>query len=154
MAEEIRKEFPKPGINRRNTGYAIDVLLESEPFTEGKEKLDIFELVYFARPDSFMFGKNVNEVRREMGRQLAKEHKIEADVVVPVPNSAIPAALGYAEESGIKFDHGLLKNSYIHRTFINPVHVMREKDVKLKLIPLREIIKKKRVILIDDSMLI
>lgn len=125
--------------------------LHSYQLAEGKGTLDIFELVYFARPDSFMLGKNINEVRREMGRQLAREQKIEADVVVPVPNSAIPAALGYAEESGIKFDHGLLKNSYIHRTFINPSHLLRQRDVQLKLIPMREILKGKRVIVIDDS---
>lgn len=128
-----------------------DAGLHSHILTKGKTKLDIFELVYFARPDSFMLGKSVNEIRREMGRRLAREHRIEADVVVPVPNSAIPASLGYAEESGIRFDHGLLKNSYIHRTFINPIHFMREKDIKLKLIPMREILKKKRVIIIDDS---
>ena len=125
--------------------------LHSYQLAEGKETLDIFELVYFARPDSFMLGKNINEVRREMGRQLAREQKIEADVVVPVPNSAIPAALGYAEESGIKFDHGLLKNSYIHRTFINPSHLLRQRDVQLKLIPMREILKGKRVVVVDDS---
>jgi len=125
--------------------------VHSYQLAEGKEQLDIFELVYFARPDSFMLGKNINEIRREMGRQLAREQKIAADVVVPVPNSAIPAALGYAEESGIKFDHGLLKNSYIHRTFINPSHLLRQRDVQLKLIPMREILKGKRVIVIDDS---
>lgn len=125
--------------------------LHSYQLAEGKETLDIFELVYFARPDSFMLGKNINEVRREMGRQLAREQKIDADVVVPVPNSAIPAALGYAEESGIKFDHGLLKNSYIHRTFINPSHLLRQRDVQLKLIPMREILKGKRIVVVDDS---
>lgn len=125
--------------------------LHSYQIQKGVHKLDIFELVYFARPDSFMYGKNINEVRREMGRQLAREQKIEADIVIPVPNSAIPAALGYAEESGIKFDHGLLKNSYIHRTFINPSPFLRQKDVQLKLIPMKEILKGKRVIVIDDS---
>jgi len=124
--------------------------LHSYQLKDGVEKLDIFEFVYFARPDSFMYGKSINEVRREMGRQLAREHKINADIVVPVPNSAIPAALGYAEESGIRFDHGLLKNSYIHRTFITP-DIFREKDVKLKLIPMREILKGKRVLVVDDS---
>lgn len=124
--------------------------LQSHRLAKGQERLDIFELVYFARPDSFMYGKNINEIRREMGRQLAREQKIPADVVVPVPNSAIPAALGYAEESGIKFDHGLLKNSYIHRTFINPAHT-RQKDLQIKLIPMREILKGKRVIVVDDS---
>jgi amidophosphoribosyltransferase len=125
--------------------------LHSYQLEKGEERLDIFELVYFARPDSFMYGKNINEIRREMGRQLAREQKIAADVVIPVPNSAIPASLGYAEESGIKFDHGLLKNSYIHRTFINPMHIARQKEVQIKLIPIREILRKKRVIVIDDS---
>ncbi|MDE2588465.1 MAG: amidophosphoribosyltransferase, partial [Patescibacteria group bacterium] len=102
-AEFIRDVKPGEMVVIDNTG------LTSYQLVKGKETLDIFELVYFARPDSFMYGKNINEVRREMGRQLAREQHIEADVVVPVPNSAIPAALGYAEESGIKFDHGLIK---------------------------------------------
>jgi len=151
------------GLDSVNAEYVRDVKpgemvvldsngLHSHQITKNAvEKLDIFEFVYFARPDSFMYGKNINEIRREMGRQLAREQKIEADVVIPVPNSAIPAALGYAEESGIKFDHGLIKNSYIHRTFINPSHASRKKDVQLKLIPMREILKGKRVIVVDDS---
>ncbi len=150
------------GLDSINAEYLRDVKpgemividekgLHSFQLASGNQKLDIFELVYFSRPDSFIFGKSINEVRREMGRQLAHENKIEADVVVPVPNSAIPASLGYAEETGMRFDHGLLKNSYIHRTFINPSHVLRQKDVSMKLIPMREILKGKRVILIDDS---
>ncbi|MDE2026705.1 MAG: amidophosphoribosyltransferase, partial [Patescibacteria group bacterium] len=144
-AEFIRDVKPGEMVVIDNTG------LTSYQLVKGKETLDIFELVYFARPDSFMYGKNINEVRREMGRQLAREQHIEADVVVPVPNSAIPAALGYAEESGIKFDHGLIKNSYIHRTFINPSHTLRQRDVQLKLIPMREVLKGKRVVVVDDS---
>ena len=118
---------------------------------EGKQKLDIFEFVYFARPDSVILGKRVNEVRRNLGRILAQEVKIDADVVIPVPDSAIPAALGYSESSGIPFDHGLIKNRYIHRTFIRPTQKLRENDVELKLNPIREILEGKRVIVIDDS---
>ncbi len=115
------------------------------------QKLDIFEFIYFARPDSYILGKSVNEVRRRLGIYLAKEHKIKADVVVPVPDSAIPAALGYSLESKIPFDHGLVKNRYIHRTFIRPAQKLRNKDVELKLNPIKEIFQGKKVILIDDS---
>jgi amidophosphoribosyltransferase len=125
--------------------------MRSHQLSKGKETLDIFEFVYFARPDSILLGKRVNEVRREFGRQLARENKIKADVVIPVPDSAIPAALGYSEESGIRIDTGFIKNRYIHRTFIRPAQKLREKDVMLKLNPLPEVIKGKRVIVIDDS---
>ncbi len=114
-------------------------------------KLDIFEFVYFSRPDSKLLGKSVNEVRRQFGRYLAMEHKIKADIVIPVPDSAIPAALGYAQQSGIPFDHGLVKNRYIHRTFIRPVEKLRNMDVELKLNPIPEVFRGKRVILVDDS---
>jgi amidophosphoribosyltransferase len=113
--------------------------------------LDIFEYVYFARPDSRMMGRKVNEVRRNLGRNLAREFKIEAEVVIPVPDSAIPAALGYSEASGIRFDHGFVKNRYIHRTFIKPTQEMRERDVKTKLNPVPEVLMGKSVIVIDDS---
>jgi amidophosphoribosyltransferase len=96
-------------------------------------------------------GRKVNEVRRNLGRNLAREYPIEADVVIPVPDSAIPAALGYAEESGIRFDHGFIKNRYIHRTFIRPTQEMRERDVKTKLNPVPEVVMGKNVIVIDDS---
>ncbi len=85
----------------------------------------IFEFVYFARPDSFIFGKNVYQVRKELGRELAREHKIEADVVIPVPDSGVPAAMGYAEESGIRFELGLIRNHYVGRTFIEPRQSIR-----------------------------
>jgi amidophosphoribosyltransferase len=125
--------------------------LHSEQIVSARPKLDIFELVYFARPDSMLLGKRVNEFRKEFGRQLAREYPVEADVVVPVPDSAVPAAMGYAQQSGIPFDMGLNKNRYIHRTFIRPTAELRERDLKMKLNPVTESIKDKRVILVDDS---
>lgn len=125
--------------------------IKSQQIVKGNLKLDIFEMVYFARPDSLLLGKKVNEVRRNLGINLAKENKIEADVVIPVPDSAIPAALGFAKQSKIPFDHGLIKNRYIHRTFIRPEQHLRELSVQMKLNPLPEVIQGKRVILIDDS---
>lgn len=128
-----------------------DAGLHSKQITKGNQKLDIFEFVYFARPDSLLLGKKVNEVRRKLGETLAKEHPVDADVVIPVPDSAIPAALGYSKISGIPFDHGLIKNRYIHRTFIKPDQHQREMGVKMKLNPLPEVLKGKRVVVIDDS---
>lgn len=113
--------------------------------------LDIFELIYFARPDSTIRGMSVNEVRQNLGKELAKEHGIEADLVVPVPDSSIPAALGYAKASGIPFEMALIKNRYIHRTFIRPTAKLREQDLRMKLNPIPYIIQGKRVVLIDDS---
>jgi amidophosphoribosyltransferase len=119
---------------------------------KGKESIDVFEFVYFARPDSFLLGQNVNQVRQNLGCQLAIEYpNIKADVVVPVPDSGIPAAIGFSKQSGIPFDIGLIKNRYIHRTFIRPAQSLRQKDVKLKLNPLSSVLKGKRVILVDDS---
>jgi amidophosphoribosyltransferase len=117
----------------------------------GRLKLDIFEFVYFARPDSVIEGQSVNEARENMGKELAKEWKIDADIVVPVPDSAIPAALGYSRKSGIPFEMALIKNRYIHRTFIRPTAQLREQDLKMKLNPMPQVIKNKRVVLIDDS---
>ncbi len=125
--------------------------VKSIQIEKGNQKLDVFEFVYFARPDSMLFGKKVNEVRRQLGVNLAKEHPVKADVVIPVPDSAIPAALGYSKESGIPFDHGLIKNRYVHRTFIKPEQHLRETSVQMKLNPLPEVLKGKRVIVIDDS---
>jgi amidophosphoribosyltransferase len=125
--------------------------LKSFKLAKAEEKLDIFEFVYFARPDSILLGKRVNEVRRNLGIHLAKEFPIKADVVIPIPDSAIPAALGYSKESGIPFDMGLIKNRYIHRTFIRPAQKLREHDVTMKLNPVSEIIQGKDVIVIDDS---
>lgn len=117
----------------------------------GTLKVDIFEFVYFARPDSIIEGLSVNQVRENMGKELAKEWKIDADIVVPVPDSAIPTTLGYSHASGIPFEMALIKNRYIHRTFIRPTAKLREQDLKMKLNPMSHILRGKRVILIDDS---
>jgi amidophosphoribosyltransferase len=111
----------------------------------------IFEHVYFARPDSIIFGRSVNESREALGRALAKEHPVDADIVVPVPDSGVPAAVGYALESGIPFRMGLIRNHYIGRTFIEPSQAIRNFGVRLKLNPIRGLIEGKRVILVDDS---
>ncbi|MBI4494710.1 MAG: amidophosphoribosyltransferase [Chloroflexi bacterium] len=110
-----------------------------------------FEHIYFARPDSIVDGCLVYSVRERMGAELAKEHAVEADLVMPVPDAGIPAAVGYAHESGIPYRDGLIKNRYIGRTFIQPHQSMREGDVSLKLNPLPEVLAGKRVIVVDDS---
>jgi amidophosphoribosyltransferase len=111
----------------------------------------IFEHVYFARPDSIIFGRSVNESREALGRTLAREHPANADIVVPVPDSGVPAAVGYALESGIPFRMGLIRNHYIGRTFIEPSQAIRNFGVKLKLNPIRSLIEGQRVVLVDDS---
>jgi len=111
----------------------------------------IFEHVYFSRPDSIIFGRSVNESREMLGRLLAQEHPVDADIVVPVPDSGVPAAVGYALESKIPFRMGLIRNHYIGRTFIEPSQAIRNFGVKLKLNPIRGLIEGQRVILVDDS---
>ncbi len=111
----------------------------------------IFEHVYFSRPDSIIFGRSVNESREMLGRLLAREHPVEADIVVPVPDSGVPAAVGYALESKIPFRMGLIRNHYIGRTFIEPSQAIRNFGVKLKLNPVRDLIAGKRLVLVDDS---
>jgi len=111
----------------------------------------IFEHVYFSRPDSIIFGRSVNHSREMLGRLLAKEHPVEADMIVPIPDSGVPAAIGYALESRIPFRMGLIRNHYIGRTFIEPSQAIRNFGVKLKLNPVRELIAGKRVVLVDDS---
>lgn len=111
-----------------------------------------FEHVYFSRPDSLVFGKSVQESREAMGRMLAREHPIPADLVVPVPDSGVPAALGFSSESGIPFGHGLIRSHYVGRTFIEPSQAIRDFGVKLKLNPIRHMLEGKRVILVDDSL--
>jgi len=111
----------------------------------------IFEFVYFARPDSQVYGQNVYQNRKNMGIELAKEQPIEADMVVPVPDGGVPAAIGYSQESGIPYEMGIMRNHYIGRTFIEPTQEMRDLKVKMKLSPITELIKGKRIIVIDDS---
>jgi amidophosphoribosyltransferase len=111
----------------------------------------IFEHVYFARPDSVVFGRSVNESREAMGRQLAREAPVDADIVMAVPDSGVPAALGYAQESGLPYRTGLIRSHYVGRTFIEPEQRVRDFGVRLKLNPVRSVVQGKRVILIDDS---
>src|SRR5579884_3600900 len=125
--------------------------LKSEQVVKSNLKLDIFEMVYFARPDSLLLGQRVDVVRQNFGREMAREFPIEADVIVPVPDSGIPAALGYSQGSQIPFEMALIKNRYIHRTFIRPTEQLRERDLKMKLNPVIDLLKDKRVVLVDDS---
>ncbi len=122
------------------------------PGSEGARRSQcIFEFVYFARPDSKIFGKSVYEVRKEFGRLLARENPVEADIVIPVPDSGVVPALGYSQESGIPFEMGLIRNHYVGRTFIKPQQKMRDIGVKVKLNPVPELLKGKKVVVIDDS---
>jgi amidophosphoribosyltransferase len=129
-ADGCRSEFPRPRVS---------------------PKPCVFEHVYFARPDSLVYGRTVAATRRAMGRLLAKRHAVEADMVVPVPDSGVAAALGYAEESGIPFEFGMIRNHYVGRTFIEPKQNIRSFGVKVKLNPIRSLVKGKRVVLVDDS---
>jgi len=117
----------------------------------GSQSSCIFEHVYFSRPDSLVFGRPVQESREELGRQLAREAPADADIVVPVPDSGVTAAMGYSAESGIPFRFGLIRNHYVGRTFIEPRQNVRDFGVKLKLNPVRSLLEGKRVVLIDDS---
>ncbi|GAB4257267.1 MULTISPECIES: amidophosphoribosyltransferase [Deferrisoma] len=126
--------------------------LESfRPFDPVPPKPCVFEHIYFARPDSTVFGQSVYEVRLALGRELAREHPVEADVVIPVPDSGIVAALGYSEASGIPFGLGLIRNHYVGRTFIEPEQSIRHFGVKLKLNAVRAVLRGKRVVVVDDS---
>ncbi len=111
----------------------------------------IFEYIYFARPDSNVFGRDVYSTRKGFGRELAREHPVEADLVIPVPDSGVPAAIGYSQESGIPFEMGLIRNHYVGRTFIEPKSEIRHFGVRIKLNPVREFVEGKRVVVIDDS---
>lgn len=111
----------------------------------------IFEHIYFARPDSIVFGETVHMVREKMGRMLAKEHPVEADLVIPVPDSGTSAALGYAKESNIPYSMGLTRNHYVGRTFIQPLQFVRDMEVRIKLNPIKEVLKGKKIVLVDDS---
>jgi amidophosphoribosyltransferase len=121
------------------------------PFPAARARPCIFEYVYFARPDSVVNGRSVYEVRKRMGRRLAQESHVDVDVVVPVPDSGVPAALGYAQETGVPFEMGIIRNHYVGRTFIQPTQGARELGVRMKLSPNRSVLAGKRVMLIDDS---
>ena len=125
--------------------------VHSERFAPANPKGCVFEYVYLARPDTSIAGRGVQAARVEMGRRLAKEHPADADIVVPVPESGTPAAVGYADASGIPFAQGVVKNSYVGRTFIQPSQTLRQLGIRLKLNPLREIIAGKRLVIVDDS---
>jgi len=122
-----------------------------KPFKEQPYKFCIFEYIYFARPDSFFFGKSVHTVREALGKKLAQENPIDADIVISVPDSGNSAAMGYAIESGIPYERGFIRNHYIGRTFLKPNQMIRNFNTKIKLNPLKDVIKGKRVIVVDDS---
>ncbi len=128
-----------------------DEVVSVRPFPAAKARPCVFEYVYFAMPDSVVNGRSVYEVRKRLGQRLAMESGVPADVVVPVPDSGVPAALGYAEASGVPFEMGIIRNHYVGRTFIQPTQDARELSVRMKLSPNRAVLAGKRVMLIDDS---
>jgi amidophosphoribosyltransferase len=123
----------------------------SHPLPARRHAMCIFEHVYFSRPDSIIYGRSVNESRHKMGKQLAIEHPADADIVVPVPDSGVAAAIGYASQSGINYRHGLVRNHYVGRTFIEPKQSIRSFGVRIKLNPVRDLIEGRSIALIDDS---
>ena len=130
-------------------------LSSSEPFrrrwSDEPNRLCVFEMIYFARPDSRFFGESLYSYRQRIGRTLAKESAVDADLVIGVPDSGIPAAIGFSQESGIPYADGLIKNRYVGRTFIQPTQAMREAGIRVKLNPLPDVLSGKRIIVIDDS---
>ena len=144
-AEYIRDVAPGEMVIFENTEMKSIKLFEPTP------KKCIFEYIYFARPDSDVFGKNVYETRVEMGKALARELPVDADMVVPVPDSGVASALGYSKESGIPFELGIMRNHYVGRTFIEPTQEIRDLKVKMKLSPIKHKIAGKKLVVIDDS---
>ena len=145
-AEYLREVEPGEIIVINENG-----LQSYKPFAEVRQSSCVFELIYFARPDSFLNNKSVYQVRKELGKQLAREHPVDADVIVAVPDSGVPAAMGFSEELNIPNEMGLLRSHYIGRTFIEPQQSIRDFGVKLKLNAIKEVIKNKRVVIVDDS---
>jgi amidophosphoribosyltransferase len=145
-AEYVREIEPGEMVRISASGIASIHFAPEKP-----HQYCIFEHVYFSRPDSIVFGRQVNESRERLGRLLAREHPVPADVVVPVPDSGVPAAVGYAAESGIAFRMGLIRNHYVGRTFIEPEQAIRDFGVRLKLNTVRRMLEGRRVILVDDS---
>jgi amidophosphoribosyltransferase len=144
-AEYVRDVKPGEMIIFENDEIKSEMIFEPTP------KQCIFEYIYFARPDSNVFGKNVYSTRKQMGRELARELPVDADMVVPVPDSGVAAALGYAQESGIPFEMAIMRNHYVGRTFIEPTQEIRDLKVKMKLSPIKHKIEGKRLVVIDDS---
>jgi len=144
-AEYIRDIKPGEMVTFENGEIKSEMIFDPTP------KQCIFEYIYFARPDSNVFGKNVYSVRKQMGRELARELPVDADMVVPVPDSGVAAALGYAQESGIPFEMAIMRNHYVGRTFIEPTQEVRDLKVKMKLSPISHKIKGKKLVVIDDS---
>jgi len=145
-AEFVRDIAPGEMIKISANGLEAEQAVPAE-----KPSLCIFEFVYFARPDSVMYDCTLYEARRNMGAFLAKEAPVEADLVIGVPDSGVPAAVGYAQASGVPFGEGLVKNRYVGRTFISPSQYLRQQGIRLKLNPLKHAIKGKRLVVVDDS---
>ena len=146
-----RSNFRKEVENGEIVVIENNSLKSVKPFPKQKPRPCVFEYIYFARPDSYINDKCAYEYRKNLGCELAKETDINADLVVPVPDSGVPAALGYAEQAK-KFELGLIRNHYVGRTFIEPTQNIRSLGVKLKLNPTKSIVKNKKIILIDDSL--
>ena len=144
-AEFVRDIKPGEMITFENGQIKSEMIFEPTP------KQCIFEYIYFARPDSNVFGKNVYSIRKQMGRELAKELPVDADMVVPVPDSGVAAALGYSQESNIPFEMAIMRNHYVGRTFIEPTQEIRDLKVKMKLSPIKHKIEGKKLVVIDDS---
>ena len=145
-AEYLREVEPGELIH-----ITADGLKSFTPFRKMNRKHCIFEYIYFARPDSFMFGRTVYRVRKALGRELARDSHVDADMVIPIPDSGIGAAIGYSQETGVPFELGLIRNHYVGRTFIEPEQSIRHFGVKLKLNAVHDLVKGKRIIVIDDS---
>ena len=145
-AEHVRDVEPGEIITIDKTGvHSI------KPFRKQKKRFCVFEYIYFSRPDSYIFGDCVDKTRRKIGKTLAQESPVDADIVIPVPDSSNTAALGYSHTSGIKFEIGLIRNHYIGRTFIHPSQVMRDAKVRIKFNPVRGVLSGKRVVVVEDS---
>ena len=150
-AEYVREIEPGEILFINRDGLESVFLRDASPYHSSRPALCIFEFVYLARPDSQLHGRNVHLARRTMGARLAQQSPVEADVVIGVPDSGLPAAIGYASASGIPYQEGLIKNRYIQRTFIQPDQMQRELGVRMKLTPLGEVLEGKRVVVVEDS---
>ena len=151
-AEYVRDVEPGEVACIKNDENGAGLVMESQkPMPKVPPAFCVFEHIYFGRPDSLVFGRTVNTSRHEMGKLLAREYPVDADVVVPIPDSGVAASIGYSRESGIPLEFGLTRNHYVGRTFIEPKQSIRNFGVKVKLNPVREIVRGKRVVLVDDS---